>query len=74
MEKTLNTRPLGIEKIDGKHGNWVFKRPKIKDPTMMRWKNRKGLGYWTEKQDKDLSTETKGKLSYRSWATSKWLG
>lgn len=40
----------------------------------MRWKNRKGLGYWTEKQDKDLSTETKGKLSYRSWATSKWLG
>jgi len=40
----------------------------------MRWKNKKGLGYWTENQDKDLSTETTGKLGYRSWATSKWLG
>ena len=40
----------------------------------MRWRNKKGLGYWTENQDKDLSTETTGKLGYRSWATSKWLG
>lgn len=41
---------------------------------MTRWKNKNGLGYWTENQDKDLNTETKGNLGYRSWAISRWLG
>lgn len=37
---------------------------------MTRWRNRNGLGYWAENKDKDLSTETKGKLGYRAWSTS----
>lgn len=40
---------------------------------MTRGRNRNGLEYWAKNQGKDLSTESKGKLGDRAWATSWWL-
>lgn len=67
MEKTLNTRPLGIEKMNGKH-EVGFKNKIESYNDEMEKQERTGILDRGLRQG--FKHRTKGKLGYRSWATN----